>query len=310
VSIHDRPPEVDGRLIPGHWEGDLIKGKGNRSAVGTVVERTTLFTVLAKMETASAEYALQGFGHVLNRIEAQKRLSMTYDQNLENRHNPFENLIDEGTVTPISPKDFYSIDVDHERIFKSLLRFVLQQKLFRHRVLWKHQEGIFIFLPLDDKDDNRRENWTGHRFSTRTVFERKYNYKDHNKVLSTRHFAFSTDFLILNGKWYLSITPDWFFSYGDIYRRSGFSEKLLSGLKRLEKNRSVFDQFRFLSYWLSNLDSEDLFSTNEQSVSTLSFGNGVTFLNSPMLDESLWEPLTGSEIDEYSASTQNIFNLP
>jgi transposase, IS30 family len=83
VSIHDRPPEVDGRLIPGHWEGDLTKGKGNHSAVGTVVERTTLFTVLVKMETASAESALQGFGHVLNRIAAQKRLSMTYGQGKE-----------------------------------------------------------------------------------------------------------------------------------------------------------------------------------------------------------------------------------
>jgi IS30 family transposase len=83
VSIHDRPPEVDARLVPGHWEGDLIKGKGNRSAVGTIVERTTLFTVLAKMENATAESAVSGFSHVLNRIEAQKRLSMTYDQGRE-----------------------------------------------------------------------------------------------------------------------------------------------------------------------------------------------------------------------------------
>lgn len=83
VSIHDRPPEVDERLVPGHWEGDLIKGAYNRSAVGTLVERTTLFTVLAKMDTASAESAVKGFGHVLGRIDAQKRLSMTYDQGRE-----------------------------------------------------------------------------------------------------------------------------------------------------------------------------------------------------------------------------------
>jgi len=83
VSIHDRPPEIEERLVPGHWEGDLIKGAHNRSAVGTLVERTTLFTVLSKMDDASAEAALNGFSPVLNRIEAQKRLSLTYDQGRE-----------------------------------------------------------------------------------------------------------------------------------------------------------------------------------------------------------------------------------
>ena len=66
VSIHDRPPEIEERLIPGHWEGDFIKGAHNRSSVGTLVERTTLFTVLAKMENATAEATLTGFSHVLN----------------------------------------------------------------------------------------------------------------------------------------------------------------------------------------------------------------------------------------------------
>jgi transposase, IS30 family len=83
VSIHDRPPEIDERLVPGHWEGDFIKGAHNRSSVGTLVERTTLFTVLAKMENATAEATLAGFSHVLNRIESQKRLSLTYDQSRE-----------------------------------------------------------------------------------------------------------------------------------------------------------------------------------------------------------------------------------
>ncbi len=83
VSIHDRPPEIDERLVPGHWEGDLIKGARNASAVGTLVERTTLFTVLSRTDDGGAEAALSGFSLVLNRIDAQRRLSLTYDQGRE-----------------------------------------------------------------------------------------------------------------------------------------------------------------------------------------------------------------------------------
>ena len=83
TSIHDRPAEIEKRLVPGHWEGDLIKGARNASAIGTLVERTSLFVTPAKMENASAEAAVTGFSSVLNRIDAQRRLSITYEQGRE-----------------------------------------------------------------------------------------------------------------------------------------------------------------------------------------------------------------------------------
>lgn len=86
VRIQDRPPEIAERVVPGHWEGDLIKGACNRSAVGTLVERATLFTVLAKLDNASAASVVKGFGQVLLRIAAQQRLSLTYDQGRKWRH--------------------------------------------------------------------------------------------------------------------------------------------------------------------------------------------------------------------------------
>ena len=82
-SIHIRPPEVEDRLIPGHWEGDLIKGAGNRSSVGTLVERTTGFVVLAKMDNATTKTVVDSFSAVLNREPAAMRKTMTYDQGRE-----------------------------------------------------------------------------------------------------------------------------------------------------------------------------------------------------------------------------------
>ena len=83
VSIHVRPPEVDDRVMPGHWEGDFIKGAGNKSSVGVLVERTSRFVLLAKMEDATATSALAGFSSKLNSIAAPLRKSLTYDQGKE-----------------------------------------------------------------------------------------------------------------------------------------------------------------------------------------------------------------------------------
>ena len=82
-SIHIRPPEIEDRVIPGHWEGDLIKGEGNRSSVGTLVERTTRFVVLAKMDNAGTKSVVDSFSAVLNREPETLRKSMTYDQGRE-----------------------------------------------------------------------------------------------------------------------------------------------------------------------------------------------------------------------------------
>ena len=83
VSIHLRPPEVNDRVMPGHWEGDFIKGAFNKSSVGVLVERTSRLVLLAKMADATAESALAGFTHKLNSIAEPMRHSLTYDQGRE-----------------------------------------------------------------------------------------------------------------------------------------------------------------------------------------------------------------------------------
>jgi transposase, IS30 family len=81
--IDQRPAEVAKRLVPGHWEGDLIVGKGNLSQVGVLVERKTLFCVLVRLKDGKAPTVARGFGRILKRFETQMRLSMTFDQGSE-----------------------------------------------------------------------------------------------------------------------------------------------------------------------------------------------------------------------------------
>jgi IS30 family transposase len=83
VSIHVRPPEVDDRVMPGHWEGDFIKGANNASSVGVLVERTSRLVLLARMDDATAASALAGFSAKLNSIAAPLRQSFTYYQGKE-----------------------------------------------------------------------------------------------------------------------------------------------------------------------------------------------------------------------------------
>lgn len=87
VSIDERPIEFGERLVPGHWEGDLIKGARNQSQIGTLVERKTRYTVLVQLDNATAGHTAQRFGAVLNRLDAAMRLSMTYDNGKEMAHH-------------------------------------------------------------------------------------------------------------------------------------------------------------------------------------------------------------------------------
>ena len=83
TPIAARPPEVEARLIPGHWEGDLLKGRTNRSAVGSLVERTTRLVLLARIPGLDSRSVCQGFAHKLQGVPQPLRKSMTYDQGRE-----------------------------------------------------------------------------------------------------------------------------------------------------------------------------------------------------------------------------------
>ena len=83
LSIEERPKEVENRIIPGHWEGDLIIGKYKRSALGTLVERTTRTVILVPLKAKDAVSVRKAFAQKVKKLPKEMKLSLTYDQGKE-----------------------------------------------------------------------------------------------------------------------------------------------------------------------------------------------------------------------------------
>jgi IS30 family transposase len=84
INIADRPPEIEDRAVPGHWEGDLIIGKDGRSAIGTLVERTTRYVVLLHLPDGhGAEQVTDALVRQIATLPDQLWRSLTWDQGKE-----------------------------------------------------------------------------------------------------------------------------------------------------------------------------------------------------------------------------------
>jgi IS30 family transposase len=84
VHISERPAEVEDRAVPGHWEGDLIVGKESKSAIGTLVERTTGFVMLLHLpENHGAVTVQEAMIAAMRRLPEQLRKTVTWDQGIE-----------------------------------------------------------------------------------------------------------------------------------------------------------------------------------------------------------------------------------
>ena len=107
VMISDRPAEVEDRAVPGHWEGDLIMGAGNQTAIGTLVERTTRYTMLLHLPNGhDAEQVRDALIATITTLPEHLRGSLTWDQGSEMaRHKQFAMAADMAVYfcDPASP---------------------------------------------------------------------------------------------------------------------------------------------------------------------------------------------------------------
>ena len=84
INIAERPAEADDRAVPGHWEGDLIIGRKNLSAIGTLVERTSNYTMLLHLPDGyTPELVRDALTAKIKTLPEVLRASLTWDQGPE-----------------------------------------------------------------------------------------------------------------------------------------------------------------------------------------------------------------------------------
>ncbi len=107
IMISERPAEIEDRAVPGHWEGDLIMGEANKTAIATLVERATRYTMLVHLPDGHhAEAVRDGLITTISSLPAHLRGSLTWDQGAEMaRHKQFSMATDMAVYfcDPASP---------------------------------------------------------------------------------------------------------------------------------------------------------------------------------------------------------------
>ncbi len=155
ISIDQRPIEVNDRKIPGHWEGDLVVGARNASAIGTLVERTTRYTIIVKLTARDAASVRMAFEEKFNSLPDAIKRSLTYDQGQEmaqhkeftkntmitvyfaHPHSPWERGTNENTNGLI--RDFFPRGTDFNKVSTQDLDYVanLLNERIRGVLNWK-----------------------------------------------------------------------------------------------------------------------------------------------------------------------------
>ena len=166
ISIEERPEEVKGRLIPGHWEGDLIMGKDRQSAIGTLNERTTRSVILVHLKARDATSVRKAFEKEFKTIPAQMKRSLTYDNGTEmaqhklftkntkvavyfaHPYSPWERPTNENSNGLL--RDYFPKGMDLSTVSKKRLKEVQDQLNERPRKVlgWRKPKEVFDELVM------------------------------------------------------------------------------------------------------------------------------------------------------------------
>ena len=161
TPIHQRPEEVEGRQVPGHWEGDLVMGKDHKTAIGVLVERTTRYVFIVPLKAKKATDVREAFTHHFIDVPETLKRSLTYDRGKEmiqhkaftedtkipvyfaDPHSPWQRGSCENTNGLI--RDFFPKGTDFSKVTYEELKHVqdMLNERVRKTLNWKSPEYMF-----------------------------------------------------------------------------------------------------------------------------------------------------------------------
>lgn len=165
--------------------------------------------------------------------------------------NSLRQLIDIDTIEPIQTSELLESEFEEYRnVVKELIKSSFKGELADLNVGFNYLENCFYFLPEREDDETRKIEWIGKKKAIRTVFEKKMNSRNPEKVLYFKHVSFTLSFVNIGIDWYCLIVPSWLYTYNR-YKKSLGHEKFLSKQKRLDTSGTVRNITRFIAYFLN-----------------------------------------------------------
>lgn len=167
-------------------------------------------------------------------------------KNLHDDNEPLNKLVELGTVERFSVEEFNESGEKYKKAFSRLVSLTFTELLKNKKVRWLPKEKIYRFSSLI----TRKVTWKKKNKATRTVVKELWN-KDKNQILAFQHLAFILNVFEIDEIWYISVTPTYSITF-DGKRTHSRAGKFIDSQKKLDKNQSVYNHFRFIAFCLQN----------------------------------------------------------
>jgi hypothetical protein len=216
-----------------------------------------LYTAYTITEDESKAYSiLQKIGRDLGQEWLLKENFVLSFHNL--REPPWTEICAPGTIEEYDVEEWsLSNRLERQQEFVWLLNKALREKV-KSDLSFDQKKKCYYFKPTADKSERRYDYRSLAKKTHRDVFQR-YLKKNSEEVAYYRHSAFQGQFIRVESKWFIEITPTYLFTR-DGYTKYKFEQDKLSGIKRFEKNSAVFGQLVMWAEYLSTPAQGELFT--------------------------------------------------